>query len=84
MSDFGTNLKRLRAAKGLTVYRLAQLSGVTEQNIAKLEEGGNPKLTTLVKLAAGLGVPVAELIPAAKPARKSKAAGKGVTSTPPA
>ena len=39
-NDSRSNLKEIREAAGLSRYRLAQLSGVTERGIAKWERGG--------------------------------------------
>jgi transcriptional regulator with XRE-family HTH domain len=57
---FAERLKRLRMAKHLTQEELARRSGLNRFTIAKLEAGtrGDPGLTTVLKLAAGLGVPV--------------------------
>jgi transcriptional regulator with XRE-family HTH domain len=70
--DFADRLRRFREAKGITQYRLAQLSGLSKEGISKLEEGAtDPRLSTLQKLAAALGVPVARLVadrlPAGRP-----------------
>jgi transcriptional regulator with XRE-family HTH domain len=60
---FHTHLRKLREARGLSCYRLAQLSGISQEGISKLEaEGCDPKLSTLDKLAGALGVSVAELV----------------------
>lgn len=60
---FNERLRRLRKQKGLTWYRLAKLSGISKDGLKKLEQpGSDPKLSTLHKLAQGLGVPVEELV----------------------
>jgi transcriptional regulator with XRE-family HTH domain len=62
--DFAAHLRRLREARGITRYRLAKLSGISSEGVGKLERpGSDPKLSTLFKLAAGLGVAPADLIP---------------------
>jgi transcriptional regulator with XRE-family HTH domain len=54
----------MRKAKGWTVYRLAKESGVTAEGVRRLElPGSDPKLSTLYKLAAALGVTARELVP---------------------
>ena len=88
MKDFGTWLRRLRENSGMTRYQLAKLSGITWEGLAKLERpGSDPKLSTLYKVAAALGVAVRDLLPDPEPAgrsHKSKAAGRGAGNTPPA
>jgi transcriptional regulator with XRE-family HTH domain len=61
---FGGRLRRLREQKGISPYRLAQLTGLSEQGALNLEEpGADPKLSTIVRLAGALGVPPWELLP---------------------
>jgi transcriptional regulator with XRE-family HTH domain len=80
--EFAARLRRLREDRGMTRYRLAKLAGVTVEGVSKLEQGGtDPKLSTILKLAGGLGVPPCQLLPgtghdeAEKPT-KGKAAGR--------
>jgi transcriptional regulator with XRE-family HTH domain len=69
MPDFATHLRQLRVRQGISKYRLAQLSGVTKEGIGKLETpGSNPRLETLCKLAAALGVTPRDMIPEQKEA----------------
>ena len=86
MQNFAARLRLLRLKKGMTWYRLAKLSGVTAEGVRKLERpGSDPKLSTLRKLAAALGVAVHDLLPDPGPAgrgRKDKAAGRGAGNTP--
>lgn len=57
------NLRRLRAAQGLTTIELARRSGVGRATLTQLESGGgNPTLETLYALANVLAVPLAALI----------------------
>jgi transcriptional regulator with XRE-family HTH domain len=57
------NLRRLRAARGLTTVELARRSGVARATLAQLEAGrGNPTLETLYALANTLGVGLGEVI----------------------
>jgi transcriptional regulator with XRE-family HTH domain len=66
MQEFATLLKRVRERKGLTAYGLARLTGLSQQGVLKLERpGSDPKLSTLLKLAGALKVPVGDLLPAA-------------------
>jgi transcriptional regulator with XRE-family HTH domain len=57
---------RVRAGRrrhGWTLDELAARSGVSRRLIVQLERGdGNPSLSTLLKLAATLGVPLTELL----------------------
>ena len=57
-------LKRLREAKGLTKYRLAKLSGISQTYIYRIEQGEieNPRRDTLQKLASGLNITLAQLV----------------------
>ncbi|MGB5925207.1 MAG: LexA family transcriptional regulator [Dehalococcoidia bacterium] len=63
-NSLAVRLKHLRQAKGLTKYRLAKISGLSETYIYRIERGliENPRRDTLQKLAHGLAVPVAFLI----------------------
>jgi transcriptional regulator with XRE-family HTH domain len=61
----GTNVKRLRAARGWTQAELAKRAGVARVSIARLEtspKSRRPELRTIERLARALGVPVAELL----------------------
>jgi transcriptional regulator with XRE-family HTH domain len=57
-------LKRLREAKGLSRYRLAKLSQISETYLYRIERGliQNPRSDTLQKIALGMGCTVAEII----------------------
>ena len=62
------NVRRLRAARGLSAAGLARASGVARATLAELEAGrGNPTVDTLYALASVLGVPLADLLVALKP-----------------
>lgn len=62
--DFSQTLKRLRSEKNLTQEELAQRSGVDYKYFQKLEgqSPSSPTLSTLNKLAKGLGLSLPELI----------------------
>ena len=46
-----------RSARNLTQKELAEITGITQSDISKLENGNaNPSLRTLERLAAGLGM----------------------------
>jgi transcriptional regulator with XRE-family HTH domain len=62
--NLAARVREVRLAKGLTQRVVAIRAGITEQTIREIEAGRNPSptLRTLSKLAAGLGVPAAELL----------------------
>ena len=60
--DYHQKIKQLREAKGMTVYRLTQLTGVSGQHIKGIEQGSRqPTIETLDRLAGALGVTLAEI-----------------------
>jgi transcriptional regulator with XRE-family HTH domain len=60
---FGANLRRSRREAGLTQEGLRDTSGVHMTEISRLENGQkDPQLTTIVRLAKGLGIPAGELL----------------------
>lgn len=51
----GTNVERLRRAKGMTQEQLAERSGFSQQYISGLENGRrNPTVVTLYEIAVAL------------------------------
>ena len=61
--DISKRLKEIRKAKDISVYRLSQLSGVSETHIRDLERGDrNPSLDTIAKIAAAMGLSLPELL----------------------
>lgn len=65
----GSNLAQLRRQKGLTLDRLAELSGVSKTMIGQIERGeSNPTVNTLWRIAAGLHVSFGKLIDTGRPA----------------
>lgn len=59
LSTIGSKLEQLRRERGLTLEKVSELSGVSASLLSQLERGmGNPSLTTLTKIAYGLGVPI--------------------------
>ena len=62
-SLFGREVRRRRVALGLTLEQLAERSGLTPNYIGTVENGRrDPSLSTVMSLAAGLGVPAGELV----------------------
>ena len=60
--DIAQKLKNTRESKNMSVYKLSQLSGVSETHIRDLERGDrNPSFDTLSRLAKPLGLSLAEL-----------------------
>ena len=60
--DISERLKSIRVAKNMSVYKLSQLSGVSETHIRDLERGDrNPSVDTLCRLVEPMGVPLSEL-----------------------
>jgi transcriptional regulator with XRE-family HTH domain len=65
LEGFAQNVRRLRAAKspGFSQERLSGATKLHRTEIGKIEQGHvEPRLTTLVILADGLGVTVDELV----------------------
>ncbi len=59
----GENLKRLRTLNALTQAQLAERAGVTTATVARAERDEiEPHMTTIRKLADGLGVEPRELV----------------------
>jgi transcriptional regulator with XRE-family HTH domain len=57
MSDFARRLKKVREEKGMTLYRLAQLTGLSKQGVINIErDDADPKLSTIVLLAKAMDV----------------------------
>lgn len=62
--DIGSNIKRIRTAKGLRQVDLAGILGTSQQNLAQYESNKRkPKREQLEKIAAALDVDVNDLIP---------------------
>jgi transcriptional regulator with XRE-family HTH domain len=59
---FADRLRALRLQAGITQYRLAKLSGLTNQGVSRLEKGGQPSWATVQKLAGALGVEVTAFV----------------------
>jgi transcriptional regulator with XRE-family HTH domain len=59
----GRNIRRLRAAAGLSLADLAAAGEISKTTLHGIEQGaGNPTLSTLWALATALGVPLGELL----------------------
>lgn len=61
--DIAKRLKDVRKSKNISVYKLSQLSSVSETHIWDLERGDrNPSFDTLSKLAKPLGLSLSDLL----------------------
>ncbi len=61
----GSNLRRLRGQRGLSLERLSQVSGVSRAMLGQIELGQSaPTINVLWKIASALGVPFSALITA--------------------
>lgn len=61
--DIAKRLKDVRKSKNISVYKLSQLSSVSETHIRDLERGDrNPSFDTLSKLAKPLGLSLSDLL----------------------
>lgn len=62
LMDIGKRICEIRTAKGLTRYRLTQITGISGHHIKGIEEGTRqPTIDTLQKLLVPLGISIAEL-----------------------
>jgi transcriptional regulator with XRE-family HTH domain len=60
--QFAHNLRALREAKDLSVEAVGEASGLHFTQVSRYERGvREPKVTAIVKLARGLGVPPGQL-----------------------
>jgi|688.fasta_scaffold209215_3 transcriptional regulator with XRE-family HTH domain len=63
LTNFGDRLKTLRTKKGFTLEQLAFEADIELSQVHRAEKGKiNPTLTTLIALAKGLGVSLADLV----------------------
>jgi transcriptional regulator with XRE-family HTH domain len=59
----GSNLRRLRGQRGLSLERLSQISGVSRAMLGQIELGQSaPTINVLWKISSALGVPFSALI----------------------
>ena len=60
--DIGKKILEIRTAKGLTRYRITQITGISGHHIKGIEEGTRqPTIDTLQKLLIPLGISMSEL-----------------------
>lgn len=61
--NVAVNLKRIRAAKGLSLDMLAEQTGVSKSMLSQIENGSaNPSLGVLEKIIAGLRIQINDLL----------------------
>lgn len=59
----GNNLKKIRLEKGLKQSELAELVGVEDKTISRIEVGGNyPSMDLLVRLAGALNCELVDFV----------------------
>jgi transcriptional regulator with XRE-family HTH domain len=69
MCQISANVKRIREKLGLSQKELADRIGVSFPRISEIENGkGEPRITTIEKVARGLGVSVLDLL---RPSKKN-------------
>lgn len=56
-AKFGSNLRKIREAKGISIHELAALAALEYSQVQRIEKGKvNLQLTTLLALADGLNI----------------------------
>jgi transcriptional regulator with XRE-family HTH domain len=66
-------LREWRKRRGLTLKKLADLSGIHWVSVAKLEAGrSDPQLSTLLKLCGALHITLNQLVGVARPPKKGR------------
>lgn len=65
MTELGHRLRSLREERGLTQHAVARAAGIATDMVSRLENGhySSPGLRTLVRIADGMGVSVAAMLP---------------------
>jgi transcriptional regulator with XRE-family HTH domain len=62
LTALGKRIASIRRERGMTQEQLAERTGFTVITIGYIEQGRrSPRIATLHKIAAGLGVPIIEL-----------------------
>jgi transcriptional regulator with XRE-family HTH domain len=72
IAKVGERIRHVRLARGLTVEKLAQKSGITKGFLSKIERGEKaPAISTLINLAKSLNVEVSRLLESGEQERVS-------------
>ncbi len=60
--EIGKKLRQIRTSKKISIYKLSQETGISQNHIKDLENGHhNPSLDTLTRLIVPLGITLPEL-----------------------
>jgi transcriptional regulator with XRE-family HTH domain len=86
LAELGPRLRRARQERGMKLEELAAATGTSAAQLSRVESGERqPSLMGLLKIAGGLGVPVAELLaapPAPRPGTVVRGAEEPVIEGP--
>jgi XRE family transcriptional regulator, aerobic/anaerobic benzoate catabolism transcriptional regulator len=64
LTKLGQEVRRLRQQRGITLKRLAQLSGLSDRFLIEVEKGkANPSLSSVINLADALQTSLTDLLP---------------------
>jgi transcriptional regulator with XRE-family HTH domain len=67
LAAFAANVRAARAAAGLTQEAVADTSGIHSTEVSRIERGlRDPRVSTMLRLAAALGVPASQLVDGAE------------------
>ena len=55
-------LYKYRESAGLSIYKLSKLTGISRQNLMKLEKGSQPTAPVIIKLCLALGITPNDLL----------------------
>ena len=59
--DYGTRLRQMRKSKKFSIYRLHEITGLSQGHISELEKGKNqPTSETLQRLLSPMGISLSE------------------------
>src|SRR5688500_8253743 len=64
LAKLGQEVRKLRQRRGITLKRVAQLSGLSDRFLIEVEKGkANPSLTSVINLADALQTSLTDLLP---------------------
>jgi XRE family aerobic/anaerobic benzoate catabolism transcriptional regulator len=70
LAKLGDEVRKLRQQRGITLKRVAQLSGLSDRFIIEVEKGkANPSLASVISLADALQTSVTDLLPSDNPTK---------------
>ena len=59
--DYGARLRKMRKSKKFSIYRLHEITGLSQGHISDLEKGKNqPTIETLQRLLSPMGISLSE------------------------